>query len=495
MKISPPIRHAITETVCALYTLLFVYAATSKFLDFENFQVQLGQSPVLGAFAGAVSYAVPILELAISILLWVPKTRAVALWCCYTLMLMFTAYIFIILKYSSFVPCSCGGVLEKMDWTTHLYFNLVFVLLAAAALLLPSQRKAPGCPVVMRLLFACTAGGPIIVLCLFLLSDTIIHQHNTFIRSFSYSPPKVHEADLGYNSYYLAGSNDKGIYLGNHTVPLLITEFSPDFKRQARHHVRVDTILPNSVLHLQVAGDTFYVTDGSAPIIYSGKCDGTWGAATAWRGRLPFTHIKFADAAHAAVRAYTKEGQSILATIDFASANATFKPGLLERQIDGVFDVDGILLHDGASKEFVYAHYYKNQLIVMDSALNLKRRNTTIDTVSRAAIAVARLQKKGGRMLSAPPLTVNHTAAADNGFIFVHSGLAGRYESRDMWNEASVIDVYSSRTNRYIFSFYVYHINGKKLRSFIVKNNHLYGLIGNHLVDYKLDKAMFGEGR
>ena len=94
-------------------------------------------------------------------------------------------------------------------------------------------------------------------------------------------------------------------------------------------------------------------------------------------------------------------------------------------------------------------------------------------------------------MLSAPPLTVNHSAAADNGYIFVHSGLMGRYESKLMWKEASIIDVYESKSNHYIFSFYVHHIDGKKLRSFIVKNNHLYGLIGNHLVDYQLQDAMF----
>ena len=54
MKLSAPIKNGIIEIICLLYILLFVYAAVSKLLDFENFQVQLGQSPLLSAFAVCV---------------------------------------------------------------------------------------------------------------------------------------------------------------------------------------------------------------------------------------------------------------------------------------------------------------------------------------------------------------------------------------------------------------------------------------------------------
>lgn len=45
-------------------------------------------------------------------------------------MVMFTTYIVIILHFTAFTPCSCGGALEKMGWTEHLIFNIVFVGLA-----------------------------------------------------------------------------------------------------------------------------------------------------------------------------------------------------------------------------------------------------------------------------------------------------------------------------------------------------------------------------
>ena len=42
MKLTVRMQKVILELICLLYILLFVYAAVSKLMDFENFQVQLG---------------------------------------------------------------------------------------------------------------------------------------------------------------------------------------------------------------------------------------------------------------------------------------------------------------------------------------------------------------------------------------------------------------------------------------------------------------------
>lgn len=147
MRLNSKIQNLFLEFICLLYILLFVYAAVSKLLDFENFQVQLGQSPLLSTFASWVSWLVPIIELILALLLFFPKWRMIALFAAFSLMVMFTAYIYIILNYSSFVPCSCGGILEKLGWTEHLIFNVVFIILAAAGILI----LAGGVPQVHRI--------------------------------------------------------------------------------------------------------------------------------------------------------------------------------------------------------------------------------------------------------------------------------------------------------------------------------------------------------
>lgn len=128
------------EIICFLFIFLFSYAAISKLLDFNAFKIQLGQSPLLTAFAGWVAWVVPIIELITALLLAIPKYRSVALFNALGLMSLFTMYIIAILKFSDYVPCSCGGILESMGWQEHLIFNIVFVVLAIMGILMMPQN-------------------------------------------------------------------------------------------------------------------------------------------------------------------------------------------------------------------------------------------------------------------------------------------------------------------------------------------------------------------
>lgn len=136
MKRNTKIGNNIVSIICCLYALLFTYAATSKLLDFENFLIQLGQSPILSSFASWILFAVPAVEILIAILLLIRNFRLIGLFAAYTLMILFTAYIYIILNYSAFVPCSCGGVIQKLSWGQHIIFNGCFILLAGIAVIL-----------------------------------------------------------------------------------------------------------------------------------------------------------------------------------------------------------------------------------------------------------------------------------------------------------------------------------------------------------------------
>jgi hypothetical protein len=132
------------EIISFLFVLLYSYAALSKLLDFEQFRVQIGQSPILTPFAGWVSWTVPSAELLISVLLVFPPTRLIGLYASFSLMVMFTTYIFLIQHFSEVVPCSCGGILQSMGWTTHFFFNLFFILLALWGILKSSKPASPG---------------------------------------------------------------------------------------------------------------------------------------------------------------------------------------------------------------------------------------------------------------------------------------------------------------------------------------------------------------
>lgn len=132
------------QIICSLLVLLFVYAAGSKLMDFTKFRVELGKSPLITAFAGTIAWTIPSIELIIALLITIPRFRLTGLYASFTLMCLFTFYIFYILRFSPYVPCSCGGILQNMGWHAHLIFNSCFVVLAALGVLIyrPSSEPA-----------------------------------------------------------------------------------------------------------------------------------------------------------------------------------------------------------------------------------------------------------------------------------------------------------------------------------------------------------------
>src|SRR5579872_238198 len=140
-------REIVIQTIISLIILLFIYAASSKLLDYTKFRVELGKSPLLTAFAGLVAWSIPLIEIGIALLLAFVRTRLLGLYASFTLMVLFTAYIVYILNFSPYVPCSCGGVLQKLDWRTHLIFNSIFVALSGLGVMIykpaPQQAHKP----------------------------------------------------------------------------------------------------------------------------------------------------------------------------------------------------------------------------------------------------------------------------------------------------------------------------------------------------------------
>ena len=495
MKLTVRMQKVILELICLLYILLFVYAAVSKLLDFENFQVQLGQSPLLSAFAGWLSWGVPLVELLIALLLLIQRLRFIGLLAAFSLMVMFTTYIIIILNFSSFVPCSCGGILEKMGWTEHLMFNIVFVVLAAVGILFLaggfSEERRNLKPAALAKIFSLLLFFSIgIIVLLFMLSEEIIHNRNNFVRRFPHFPAtEIRQHDLKYNSYYFAGTNPGKIYLGNYTTPFQITVADTLFKTINKHNIqldRVDFSFHNA--EVRVLDSSFYLFDGTVPCIYRGKT-ANWKAKLQAPIAIRYTLAEPVDTNTVVFRAFGhKTGENILGLFKLATENTTdFKPKLLEKQIDGIFDTDGMLKYDKVKRSVVYIYKYRNQFITTDQSLSVVSRGKTIDTFSKAKIQVKYLPASKERKMSTPPFVVNKSIAVHNNLLYVASALPGKYEAIELWDTATIIDVYDLSNNSYLFSFPIYNVKKEKMKSFIVQGNLLFAIVGTHLVLYKLN--------
>lgn len=461
-------------------------------LDFENFQVQIGQSPLLSAFAGFISYALIIVEVIIVWLLLFTNLRRAGLYAATALMSAFTVYIFLILNYSDFIPCSCGGILEKLGWTEHLIFNIVCVLSGVLAILINDKKNKYPLQRTGVLILCTNIVSCVLIVFLFFSSEYIVKKDNNFTRRFLIHPV-VEDGilDLKVNSFYFAGLDENNIYLGNHTAPLLLSSVDQELKFLNQRKINlIHKNYPFRNLQIQTFSKKFYLYDGTVPVIYRGEIDNLQGQLISYNDAF-FTQLVPIDTSKFALRTQSRIDQEYtLAILDLhQSPKVKIYKNILQKQTDGVFDSDGNLLRINNNHALVYSYSYRNQFMVMNQEMKLLNRFKTIDTVSTAQIKVTKLSD-GRRKMSAPPVKINKGSTANRNLLFIHSTSMAKNESAKAWDEVSVVDMYFLDRPEYAGSFYIKNRKGEKLSRMIANDQYLFVLMGTELIRYRFTKPI-----
>lgn len=332
------------------------------------------------------------------------------------------------------------------------------------------------------------------VVLLFLLSEHTVHRNNAFTRRFPSHPiHKEYDLDITYNSYYIAGFDHDILYLGNTTAPLHLLRV--DLKTKDTAHIRIklsESDLPFRAVNVQVRPPYFFVMDGTVPCIFRGSIT-DWIADVWMEDKAYFSKAIVLDSNNLYIK--TIHGKTKMTTLGLLHKEETImvdlQPGILQKQIDGIFDVDGVMLATPDRQHLGYVYFYRNQFMVMNKELRSLKRHLTIDTIQKAQIQLAQLSGSKTTKMKTPPLVVNKMAAMYKDFIFIGSDRLGRNEDRDMLNTASIIDVYNWKKDTYRFSFYLYNIGNKKADEFQAHNGYLVALIDNMLSVYTIREGMF----
>jgi hypothetical protein len=124
------------ECVSFFVSMLFIYTGINKLLDHPKFEFEISRSFFLSKYYFIISIPLPVAELIIAMLLLVKKTRLIGLYSSFTLMLLFTEYIWVMLRYSYDLTCSCGGIIGLMSWRQHLVFNSVITVMCLISIIL-----------------------------------------------------------------------------------------------------------------------------------------------------------------------------------------------------------------------------------------------------------------------------------------------------------------------------------------------------------------------
>ena len=131
----------IPDIISGIVLLLFLYTSLSKLKDYELFKNVLTVSPLLKPVAGIIAWLLPVTEIVIVVLLFVPRMRSKGLYASFILISIFTIYLVYMVLFTPHLPCNCGGVLKSLTWPQHIFFNLFFILLSLTGILLYKRDR------------------------------------------------------------------------------------------------------------------------------------------------------------------------------------------------------------------------------------------------------------------------------------------------------------------------------------------------------------------
>ena len=239
---------------------------------------------------------------------------------------------------------------------------------------------------------------------------------------------------------------------------------------------------PFRSIQLKVLQPYFYVYDGSVPVIYRGQLGDSLARTISLEDSY-FSQLEVIDSVNFVFRAQSSKTKTqVLGKLSLnQNPKVTLNEMLLEKQVDGVFDTDGQLLRDDITGKLAYIYAYRNEFLVMDGNLNLLRKLHTIDTISRAQVKV-RLLPDGSHRMDAPPLQVNKKSTVYGQVLFNESNLMGKFESREMWQQAAIVDMYQTGKQEYLGSFYVQNRGKNTMSRMLATDKHLFVLSGNEIV-------------
>jgi len=134
-------RSFTVDVISLFYVSLMLYTAISKVLAFTETREQLSLMPLIERYSDVVAFGLPALEIIISVIIFIPRTRRIGLYLVSGLMILFTLYVAYLIRFHSHLPCTCGGFISSLSWPQHLIFNSAFIILGVLAIYLSRDSK------------------------------------------------------------------------------------------------------------------------------------------------------------------------------------------------------------------------------------------------------------------------------------------------------------------------------------------------------------------
>lgn len=181
--------------------------------------------------------------------------------------------------------------------------------------------------------------------------------------------------------------------------------------------------------------------------------------------------------------------------IDQVFLKYSSKNGIIAKRLDisPIYNDAGIVtngqLHFAEDQaKIFYIHTFSNQIVWLDTNLNVTGRTTTIDTFNHfnASAEVYRINKTEKKAsFKVPPKAVNLSNASYKDYLINYS--AKKADNEDDDGQFNNLDVYSLNDGRYLGSLKAPYINGEKLRDFSIVDDQIIAIYKNSIVLFDLN--------
>lgn len=340
------------------------------------------------------------------------------------------------------------------------------------------------------LILSCTLICVLLISILYLHSTKINSKGNSFVRQFpSHIISNSKSLDIEHNSYYIAGVSDRFIYLGNSTAPsfFLISDYTLQDTLHYTIGLPYDRIAI-AYLNAVIDSPNIYLSEGVTPAILQADIFDSLFQNHYFFKDLHFSLSVPLSKTSFILRTYDSIlHRNILAKKTLAPDSIKYATNILEKQIDGMFCTDGMLLYEKELQRLIYFYYYRNQFLCLDTNLNILYRGKTIDNIEQARIKVDTVSSHKMTTLSSPPLIVNEKGCISKNYLFINSNILAKHEDEKSFRNSSVIDVYSLTDGVYKFSFYLPNFKEKKMKCFQIRNGKVFALYDHYLLSFDLN--------
>lgn len=335
-------------------------------------------------------------------------------------------------------------------------------------------------------LFGIAVSAVVIIASLYSYSTFQRQYFNHFVREY---PPFIIVADqvkkLPYTDLYIAGITGDSIYLSSRQFKNFLIIYRLKDLGSKSFFVKADkNIKVSEDAEIQIASNRIFLMQGSLASIRSGFIHQM--AIKKELKSIPFTTAIPISASSFVVRFYNKKKENALGKMNTQDLKLIEKP-VLEKQVDGMFCTDGVVVKGFGIPNLFYVYYYRNKFLSIDTNLKVNYEAKTIDTNTRAKIKISKIRSTGEITLSAPPVYVNKNAAANRNYLFVQSALKADNETDKISEKTTPIDVYRLEDGKYLYSFYIPDFAGEKLTNFKVNENTFVALYKKYLYTFKLN--------